>query len=368
MTPLAREHPRNAVVVGASLSGLMAGLALARSGMHVTILERVAAFTRTGAAIGLNPARLAGLARLGAKAAVARASRQSTLSGCTWYALHESIRATASADRRIQVRTGVTVRDVGQDEGSAWAITGDGDTIAGDLLIGADGHRSVVRRRVAPGRPDASFAGYLIWLGLSEEKNMPAVRRWPTEVAMLNPVDGYFFGYPVPDLGSRDVPGMRQLGWAWYDASRNALLRETGCVVDTVVQQSLTGDRIGDATYRALAQEARDRLPLPWRDAVIETIGRRAVIGTPIAEYVPERLVNGRLALVGDAAHVPTPMTGSGFAASIDDAEALGAAFDHSRADVARALGAYEQRRLAAARRLVQSGQQFSRSYAREAA
>jgi len=44
---------------------------------------------------------------------------------------------------------------------------------------------------------------------------------------------------------------------------------------------------------------------------------------TPIAEYVPDRLVNGRLALVGDAAHVPTPMTGCGFSASLDDAEAI---------------------------------------------
>jgi 2-polyprenyl-6-methoxyphenol hydroxylase-like FAD-dependent oxidoreductase len=35
--------------------------------------------------------------------------------------------------------------------------------------------------------------------------------------------------------------------------------------------------------------------------------------GTPIAEYVPTRLVAGRMALIGDAAHVSSPMTGSGF-------------------------------------------------------
>ncbi|WP_442852616.1 FAD-dependent monooxygenase [Arthrobacter sp. 131MFCol6.1] len=49
---------------------------------------------------------------------------------------------------------------------------------------------------------------------------------------------------------------------------------------------------------------------------MLDSIERRAVIGTPIAEYVPARLARGRVAIVGDAAHVPTPMTGSGFAES----------------------------------------------------
>ncbi|WP_280890901.1 FAD-dependent monooxygenase [Streptomyces sp. LBL] len=39
---------------------------------------------------------------------------------------------------------------------------------------------------------------------------------------------------------------------------------------------------------------------------------------------MPDRLVRGRLVLVGDAAHVPSPMTGRGFGTSLDDAAALG--------------------------------------------
>ncbi|WP_442853138.1 FAD-dependent monooxygenase [Arthrobacter sp. 9MFCol3.1] len=41
-----------------------------------------------------------------------------------------------------------------------------------------------------------------------------------------------------------------------------------------------------------------------------------------MAEYVPARLARGRVAIVGDAAHVPTPMAGSGFPESLCDAEA----------------------------------------------
>ena len=100
---------------------------------------------------------------------------------------------------------------------------------------------------------------------------------------MLSPEDSYFFGYPVPDANGAFVPVARELGWAWYDAGRNGLLRETGCVVGHVVQRSLTPNRVPAATLRELAQEARYRLPSPWREAVLETIQRRSVIGTPIA-------------------------------------------------------------------------------------
>ncbi|GIF23401.1 2-polyprenyl-6-methoxyphenol hydroxylase-like FAD-dependent oxidoreductase [Actinoplanes tereljensis] len=85
---------------------------------------------------------------------------------------------------------------------------------------------------------------------------------------------------------------------------------------------------------------------------------------TPIAEYVPDRLVNGRFALGGDAAHVPTPMTGSGFSTSVDDAEAIARALSARRATVPQAFQQYERDRLSAVRRMVLSGQQFSRSFA----
>ena len=166
------------------------------------------------------------------------------------------------------------------------------------------------------------------------------------------------------------MPGSRQLGWGWFDAGRYELLRTTGCVVGDVVHHSLTSADIPGATLRRLAAEAEDLWPDLWRDAVLDCVDRHAVIGTPIAEYVPDRLVNGRLALVGDAAHVPTPMTGSGFSASLDDAEAVAASIAAGvrGAAVARGLRTYENKRLGSVRTTVQSGQQFSRAFAGQTA
>ena len=49
------ERRGTAVIVGASLAGLMAGLALSRVGVDVTMLERVDEFPRTGASLGRIP-------------------------------------------------------------------------------------------------------------------------------------------------------------------------------------------------------------------------------------------------------------------------------------------------------------------------
>jgi 2-polyprenyl-6-methoxyphenol hydroxylase-like FAD-dependent oxidoreductase len=257
------------------------------------------------------------------------------------------------------------VQSAGQDAHSAWVTTSDRKVFRGDVVIGADGHRSVVRRSVAPEKPDATFAGYVIWIGLTDESAIPARHRWPRAMDILRSGDDYLFGYPLPGHDGSVDPGSRQIGWGWFDASRNELLRETRCVVGSVVHHSLIAADMPEATLHELAAGAGDRWPAPWRDAILDCIERHAVIGTPIAEYVPDRLVSGRLALVGDAAHVPTPMTGSGFGASLEDAEAVAesVAAGVRGSALAEALRGYETKRLNSVRDMVQSGQQFSRSF-----
>jgi 2-polyprenyl-6-methoxyphenol hydroxylase-like FAD-dependent oxidoreductase len=92
------------------------------------------------------------------------------------------------------------------------------------------------------------------------------------------------------------------------------------------------------------------------------------VFGTPVAEYLPPRLVRGRVALIGDAAHVASPMTGAGFQNALLDVDALAAALRSATApDVPGSLNRYERERLPQARRLVSSGMSWGRSYLRSA-
>ena len=114
-------------------------------------------------------------------------------------------------------------------------------------------------------------------------------------------------------------------------------------LVGDVVQRTLRPRDIPDATFRELAAEARAIWPAPWREAILDCLARRAVIGTPIGEYLPHRLARGRVCIVGDAAHVPSPMTGRGFDASALDALALAEAMQvdsaHGGADDALRRG-----------------------------
>ena len=148
--------------------------------------------------------------------------------------------------------------------------------------------------------------------------------------------------------------------------SRNDLLRTSRAIVGDVVQRTIRPQNIPDVTFQELAEEARAIWPDPWREAILDCLARRVVIGTPIGEYMPRRLSCGRVCLVGDAAHVPSPMTGRGFDASALDALALADALQKASAcpNIADALLRYEASRLDAARELVRSGYGFSRSFA----
>ncbi|MFE0419317.1 FAD-dependent monooxygenase [Streptomyces tendae] len=355
------SNPRSAVVVGASLAGLMSALTLARVGLQVTMLERSTRKSRAGAALPVMHGLLEQLtgrsAPTGANAVPSGAQ--------AWSDVHAALRSAAQAETRISMRAPVRVTDSGQDHESAWVVTDDGECVHADLVVGADGHGSVVRRHVVPEAPEAHFSGYVIWLGLVDECDLQSPP-WPSDLAILYEGDYCLNAYYLPGADGSTAPGQRRVGWGWYDAGRNDLLRASGAVIDDVVRRTLRAGDIPARTFEELAEEAQQMWPDPWREAIRLCIRRGEVIGTPIGEYLPPRIASGRVCLVGDAAHLPSPMTGSGFSASAQDALALAEAIDgdRSRNDVLGALRRYEATRLAPSRQLVQSGRQFSLSIA----
>lgn len=282
-----------------------------------------------------------------------------------WADVHSSLRAVVNSDPNIRICAPARVRVVDQDERSAWAVTDNGEIVRGDILIGADGHASVVRRHIAPEHPDAVFAGYLIWLGIVDESAVKAPP-WPAQLAILEERNYCLNAYYLPGADGSLATGRRRLGFGWYDAGRNDLLRTSRAIVGDVVQRTIRPPNIPDATFQELAQEARAIWPDPWREAIVDCLARRTVIGAPIGEYMPRRLSRGRVCMVGDAAHVPSPMTGRGFDASALDALALADALQEApvRRNMTDALYRYEASRLDAARELVRSGYGFSQSFA----
>jgi 2-polyprenyl-6-methoxyphenol hydroxylase-like FAD-dependent oxidoreductase len=140
---------------------------------------------------------------------------------------------------------------------------------------------------------------------------------------------------------------------------------KTGAVDGGKVRHSIVPSAIPTDLAETLQDRARKLWPDPWRGAV--QVGLRAgrCFGTTIAEYVPTRLIAGHVALIGDAAHVSSPRTGSGFHDALLDVLSLRQALaGGARGEaVAQALAKYERARLGDDRQLALYGQRWSRDY-----
>lgn len=357
-----------AVIVGASLSGLMTGIALAREGILVTILEKAGKETRSGAGLQVDGGmfdRTKTAKRLRKLASEGKKSIQ------LWSSIESRLRKEAELDGRIQLFYEKRVVKVQQDSESAWVITNQNETFHADILIGADGHRSLVRKHIDPENPDATFAGYIVWISSIAENELPKNKRPNPNrpaVSMFNSADGFLFG-SVMEVSNNSSPiRSRRVGCTWYDNTRNDLLRRLGCVEGTTVKHSIDAEDIPEEDLNAMAAEATLKWPEPWLTATLHAIRTRKFTGTPIKEYIPDNLTKGRVALVGDAAHVPAPITASGFNESLQDAVDLGKCVTKGiKGNAAfKTLEKYESNRLNKVRQMVLSGHSFTQSFGRK--
>lgn len=355
-----QERVSDILIVGGSLAGLMTGLALSRHGFSITVLERSTDTDRTGAALQVGFGLLEQLTGRRHAPAMLAAGVQA------WQSVYRGLRAAAE-QAGIIVLQNARVEATGQEGAHAWAKTADNRLFEGRVMVGADGYQSVVRRHVSPERPDAVFADYLAWVGFADESALSV--RFPANLEFLESGPYVMLGFPLTAADGSPERGRRRVGWGWYDAGHNAILHKTGAVEGSLVRHSLRPGDMPDDLFAELAELARLHWPSPWRDAILECIARRAVLGTPVVEYLPDRLASGRICLVGDAAHVCTPMTGNGFAAAADDALTLARFLDAGalHADPIAALQRYQASRLPEVRRLARSGQQISQNFVRGA-
>ena len=352
-----------AIIIGSSLSGLMTGISLAREGIHVTMIEKSKEGERTGAGLQVDGSAFE-------QSTTARLLRKLASGGKSsiqlWTNIEARLRKEAKADSLIELEYGLRVEEIGQSEETVWVKTEDGKVLHADILIGADGHYSMVRGHIAPHKPDAEFAGYIVWISSIDEEDLPIEQRPDRnlpQVSMLGSYDGFMFG----SIMEQEEKNSRRIGCTWYDNTHNDVLRELGCVKDGIVHHSLIGEDIPEDTLQQLMSNASDRWPAPWSFAILHAIETRNIIGIPIKEYIPDYLVKDRIALIGDAAHVPAPITASGFNASLDDAVELGkcAAKGVTGKAGIKALKKYESGRLKKVRRIVESGNSFSQSFGR---
>lgn len=352
----------SALIVGGSLSGLMTAIALADQGINVTVLEKSNEGVRSGAALQVH-GYSSHQSKIEEKLKKLASNGENTVQ--LWYSIESRLRKEAQSKDNISIHYNTRVMSVGEDPNFAWAKTQDEQVFKADVLIGADGHRSMVRAEIAPNHPHAEFAGYVVWMATFLENQLAKEDRPDANgenVKLSNDSGGFLFGSVIEVEGE-----LNRIGCTWYDNTQTQLLYELGAVRGNFVHHSLQGSQIPQENIDSMIKEAKKNWPQPWLGAVLHAIDSRDFIGVPIKEYVPQKLISSRLAIVGDAAHVPSPITTSGFNEALKDAAVLNecASQGLKGSNAYKALEMYESLRLEKMQEMVESGRSYSKDFGR---
>ena len=330
------------VVVGAGIGGLTAAIALARDGHEVACFDKTMELREVGAGLQLTPNASRLLHRVGMESALRAVAVQPTVhefhrwdddrsfasapitpfSEKRWGApryclhradLHAALRALVKAET---LTLGARAESVTQTGDDVTLVLDNGSKYKADILIGADGLRSQVRRTLAEDAP--VFARRHAFRALIPSERVPELSDSKL-VVWLGPGRSVV-SYPVAAGRLINVAGVTP---ATEDISES-------WTSDGRVEDVLSSFRGWNAPLLKLLASADRMLILPLYDRP----------PTP-------RWGEGRFTLLGDAAHPMFPFLAQGACQTIEDAFVLAKCLrDVSRSGVAEALRTYEVARM----------------------
>lgn len=345
-----------AIIVGAGIGGLTAALYLHKHGLDCDVFERAPAIQELGVGINLMPQAVATFAELGLLDAIEAEGISPehlyyrTMSGLTAWdeprgraaglpvpqisvhrgrlqavlhrALEERQPGTVTTDREFigyeETETGVTATFRASD--------GSEHTATADLLIGADGIHSALRRLLYPNEGSPRWSGRVMWRGTAD---------WPAfgdgrSFVIAGSIDTRLVLFPI----SRGAaPGTYRTNWVMVH--RNA---DDGTALPPAQDWQGKADP-------AKCLKALEPFDLPDLDVHALAAATKEIFEFPMSDRDPlPRWSFGRVTLLGDAAHPMYPFGGNGAAQAILDAKAI-AGIMARESDPVAALTAYDEER-----------------------
>ncbi|OZI78811.1 3-hydroxybenzoate 6-monooxygenase [Bordetella genomosp. 2] len=352
---------QTAIVVGGGIGGLAAALALTRQGIAVQLLEQASHIGEIGAGIQLGPNAFAALDALGVGAtARGRAVYTDHIimmdavdarevvridTGADFRArfggpyavihradIHLSILEAVQRDPLISFHTSTQIVEVRQDGAQVEVTDAQGRRYRGDALVGCDGVKSVVRERMV-GDP-ARVTGHVVYRAVVERDNMPEELRINAPVLWAGP-RCHLVHYPLRGGQQYNLVvtfhSREQEEWGVREGSKEEVL----------------------SYFQGIHPRPHQMLdrPTSWRRWA--TADREPV----------EHWGQGRITLLGDAAHPMTQYMAQGACMALEDAATLGEAVKARDGDLQAAFRLYESVRIPRSARVVWSTREMGRIY-----
>jgi 2-polyprenyl-6-methoxyphenol hydroxylase-like FAD-dependent oxidoreductase len=248
-------------------------------------------------------------------------------------ALYRAALARLGADRLNLDRRCVALQqdDAGVDL-RFQAASGESNTVRADVVVACDGVNSALRRHFYPDERMA-FAGINTWRGVTVHAPILTGKSY-LRIGSIE--TGKMVIYPIAD--NVDGRGSQLINWVAEIRRQDAKMNDW--------------NRAGDPQdFIQIFQDWR----YEWLDVPALITGARAVFEYPMVDKDPvSQWTFGRVTLLGDAAHPMYPRGSNGSAQAIIDARVLAEQLAGT-ASLSHALAAYEERRLAATARIVET-------------
>lgn len=321
------------VIVGAGIGGLATALSLKRAGFEdISVYERAPKLRPLGVGINLLPHAVRELTELGLRDRLSAlgtipqalqyynrfgqliwSEPRGTAAGYRWpqFSVHRGRLQMMLADAVVEscgsdvLRLGHRLDTVKIGGGGARAVFDrDGDTVAedADVLIGADGIHSAVRRTFHPNEGTPIWNGLTLWRGTAR---VPAFLNGHTMI-MAGDDQLKFVAYPLSEIGDDGTMTVNFIAEQRTDGSREE-----------------TADWNRAVSITPVAGLFRE-WTFDWLDVPSVIASADEILEYPMVDRDPlNHWTHGRITLIGDAAHAMYPNGSNGASQAILDARTL---------------------------------------------